>query len=951
MLRANRLKLGSRLLRTSASSKQWRHLSSKTDKPVMAIRREDYGSQWERRAPLNPLQVKSFVDAGVKVMVAPSNRRAYTMEDYSKAGAVIQEDLSEASLILGVKQVPINRLLADKTYCFFSHTIKAQSENMPLLDAILEKNIRLIDYEKLVDENGKRVVAFGKFAGIAGMLNILHGIGLRLLALGHHTPFIHIAAAHNYRNTGMAMQAVRDAGYRIALGELPQSIGPMSFVFMGSGNVSQGAQEVIADLPVEYVKAQDLRNAVEKGDHTKVYATVVHRKDHIVRRGGGEFDREEYDRNPELYRSTFSEKIAPWASCIINGIFWNIGHPRFLTNMDTKTLLSPEMSPVAPEAPGCPRLPHRLLAICDITADPGGSIEFIEECSSIESPFDLYDANHKHQHFMSQRPRFSGDGVLVCSIDNMPAQLPREATDFFGNLLQPLVPDMLKSDAKRPFEEENLSRIVKDAVITSNGRLTPKFEYIQHLREVTMPHEQASHQVIPSSFGSEKQRVLLLGSGHMATPIVEYLTKNGSVAVTIASADKTEADALAAKYDSTNSLYMNIARHTDQMDKAIQEHDIVISMLPFKFHPAVAEKCVAHKKNMVTASYAGPEMRALQQGALDAGVTLFNEIGLDPGIDHMLAMECFHNIKAEGGKIRFFDSWCGGLPAPEHSENPLRYKFNWSASASVGAIMRDAKYLKNGEEVYIPPGMLMEESNVQEINFLPGFNLEGYFNRDSTSYIFAYGIPTAHTVTRGTLRYKGFCKAVTSLSKLGLVDDKPHPALDDSAPDITWHELMCKVLGCDTQTSSSRLESIVYEKLGQDEEKLNAVLQLGLLSEAVVNRQNTLLETLSAYLSHVQGYQNGERDLVIMKHRIGVEWPDKMTSTEEVSMTVYGDAYGHSAMAKMVGYPTAIAAKMIMDGEILQKGVILPFSKDIYHLILNRLKAEDIRAASRTIHH
>ncbi|XP_022109027.1 alpha-aminoadipic semialdehyde synthase, mitochondrial-like isoform X2 [Acanthaster planci] len=949
MLRANRLKLAQQLLRASASPKQWRHLSSKGDKPVMAIRREDYGSQWERRAPLNPLQVKSFVDNGVKVLVAPSNRRAYTMEDYSKAGAVIQEDLSEASLILGVKQVPIERLLADKTYCFFSHTIKAQSENMPLLDAILEKNVRLIDYEKLVDENGKRLVAFGKFAGIAGMLNILHGIGLRLLALGHHTPFIHIAAAHNYRNTGMAMQAVRDAGYRIALGELPHSIGPLSFVFMGSGNVSQGAQEVIADLPVEYVEAKDLRSAVEKGDHRKVYATVVHRKDHIVRRDGTAFDKDEYDGHPDLYRSTFSEKIAPWASCIINGIFWNIGHPRFLTNMDTKTLLSPEMSPVAPEAPGCPRLPHRLLAICDITADPGGSIEFIEECSSIESPFDLYDANHKHQHFMSQR--FSGDGVLVCSIDNMPAQLPREATDFFGNLLQPWVPEMLKSDAKKPFEEEKLSRVITDAIIASNGKLTPKFEYIQQLREVTMPKEESPHVVVPSSFGAEKQRVLLMGSGHMAEPIVEYLTRNGGVAVTIASADKPEADALAAKYDGTNSLYLNVARHTDQTEKAVQEHDIVISMLPYKLHPQVAEKCVAYKKNMVTASYASPEMRALQQGALDAGVTLLNEIGLDPGIDHMLAMECFHNAKAEGGKVRFFDSWCGGLPAPEHSENPLRYKFNWSATASVGAIMRDAKYLQNGEEVFIPPGMLMHESNVQEINFLPGFHLEGYFNRDSTNYVFAYGIPTAHTVRRGTLRYKGFCKTVTSFPKLGLVDDKLHPALVDGAPDITWHELMCKVLGCDTQTSTSRLESIIYDRLGQDEERLNAVLQLGLLSDTVVNKQNSLLDTLSTYLSHTLAYENGERDLVIMKHRIGVEWPNKITSTEEISLTVYGDAYGYSAMAKMVGYPTAIAAKMIMDGEILQKGVVLPFSKDIYHLILNRLKAEDIRAASRTVHH
>lgn len=156
------------------------------------------------------------------------------------AGAVIREDISNASVIFGVKQVPIDSLIPGKTYCFFSHTIKAQESNMPLLDAILEKNIRLIDYERIIDESGQRQVAFGKYAGIAGMINILHGLGLRLLALGHHTPFTHIGPPHNYRNSSMARAAVRDCGYEIALGLMPRSIGPLTFVFTGSGNVSQG---------------------------------------------------------------------------------------------------------------------------------------------------------------------------------------------------------------------------------------------------------------------------------------------------------------------------------------------------------------------------------------------------------------------------------------------------------------------------------------------------------------------------------------------------------------------------------------------------------------------------------------------------------------------------------------------------------------------------------------
>ena len=161
------------------------------------------------------------------------------MAAYANVGAKIQEDITEASCIFGVKQVPIDALISNKTFCFFSHTIKAQPDNMDLLDAMLEKNVRCVDYETMCDANGGRVVAFGKYAGKAGMIDILHGIGLRLLALGHHTPFMHIGQAHNYRNSHHARQGIRDAGYEISLDMMPKSIGPMTFVFTGSGNVSQ----------------------------------------------------------------------------------------------------------------------------------------------------------------------------------------------------------------------------------------------------------------------------------------------------------------------------------------------------------------------------------------------------------------------------------------------------------------------------------------------------------------------------------------------------------------------------------------------------------------------------------------------------------------------------------------------------------------------------------------
>lgn len=326
-------------------------------KPVLAIRREDV-SAWERRAPLAPKHVKELTQMGYKVLVQPSNRRAIHEKDYIKAGGIIQEDISEASLIVGVKRPPEGKLIPKKNYAFFSHTIKAQEANMPLLDEILRQEVRLFDYEKMVDHKGMRVVAFGKWAGVAGMINILHGLGLRFLALGHHTPFMHIGMAHNYRNSSQAVQAVRDAGYEISLGLMPKSVGPLTFVFTGTGNVSRGAQEMFNALPCEFVEPHELKEVSRSGDLRKVYGTVLSRHHHLVRKRDGMYDPADYDKHPELYTSRFNTDIAPYTTCLINGIYWEQNTPRLLSQQDAQKLLVPVKSAAgAPE--GCPELPHK----------------------------------------------------------------------------------------------------------------------------------------------------------------------------------------------------------------------------------------------------------------------------------------------------------------------------------------------------------------------------------------------------------------------------------------------------------------------------------------------------------------------------------------------------------------------------------------------------------------
>ncbi|XP_008202921.1 alpha-aminoadipic semialdehyde synthase, mitochondrial isoform X2 [Nasonia vitripennis] len=900
---------------------------------VIAIRREDQ-SVWERRAPLAPSNVRRLIRAGVKVIVQPSNRRAYPAGSYLAAGAQVQEDISTASVIFGVKQVPIDALIPNKTYCFFSHTIKAQESNMPMLDAILDKNIRLLDYEKLTDDNGQRLVAFGKYAGVAGMVNILHGLGLRLLALGHHTPFMHIGPAHNYRNSGMARQAIRDAGYEIALGAMPKSIGPLTFIFTGSGNVSQGGQEVFQELPHEYVPPEMLRKVAEHGDANKIYACEVRRRHHLERKEGGGFDPEEYDQHPERYISTFSKKIAPYASVIINGIYWAVDSPKLLTIPDAKNLLRPAYTPWLPISVGAPALPHRMLAICDISADPGGSIEFMNECTTIDTPFCLYDADRN-----KDTKSFKGPGVLVCSIDNMPTQLPREATDFFGDLLFPYALDIIRSDAKKPLDEHNFTPAVHGAIIASNGELTPNFQYIQELRQQNTIRSRHKD----NGDVSKSRTVVVLGAGYVSSPLVEYLHRDEDLRIIVGSQYKDEADALAQKYPGVEPVLLDVVERPEGLDEIVDTADIVVSLLPYSLHHIVAKSCIQSKKHLVTASYLNDKVKALHEEAEAAGVTILNEVGLDPGIDHLLALEVFDDIRQAGGRVESFVSWCGGLPAPECSYNPLRYKFSWSPRGVLLNTLSPAKYYHEGQIVEITGGGDLM-STVQQLDFLPGFALEGFPNRDSTIYKELYGIQHANTVLRGTLRFRGYSDTIQGLQLLGLIDPNAHPILHPNGPDITWRSVVCNLLGlANDDIFYENLKQKLAERLGS-EERAKSIEDLGLLKEDPVLKLNTPLDTLSHYLSKKLVYEKNERDLIILRHDIGIRWPDSRLEQRGINMVTYGDVKGHSAMARTVGYPTAIAVKMILDGEIQQRGMVLPFTPDIYRPMLTRLRAEGLES-------
>ncbi|XP_036962004.1 alpha-aminoadipic semialdehyde synthase, mitochondrial [Acanthopagrus latus] len=893
---------------------------------VMAIRREDV-NPWERRAPLAPRHVKELTNAGVKVLVQPSNRRAIHEKYFLRAGAVVQEDISEASLIIGVKRPPEEKVIPRKTYAFFSHTIKAQEANMGLLEDLLTKEVRLIDYEKMVDPNGYRIVAFGQWAGVAGMINILHGLGLRFLALGHHTPFMHIGMAHNYRNVSQAIQAVRDCGYEISMGLMPKSIGPVTFCFTGTGNVSKGAQDILNELPVEYVEPHELKDVSETEDLAKVYATVLSRHHHLVRKSDSIYDPMEYENHPELYTSHFRTSVAPYTTCLINGIYWDPHTPRLLRRLDAQKLIRPSKSSHA-FAEGSPGLPHKLLAICDISADTGGSIEFMTECTTIDKPFCMYDADQHIDH-----DSVEGNGILMCSIDNLPAQLPIEATEYFGDRLFPYIWEMLPSDATRPLEEEEFSPQVRDAVITSNGALTPKFEYIEKLRE-----RREKAQIMKKS---GMKRVLLLGSGYVSGPVVEYLTRDEKTQVTVASVLLKQAEELAAKYPNTIPVTLDVSSQEGHLDSLVKDHDLVISVLPYSFHPLIAKHCIKRKVNMVTASYLSPAMKELHSSVEEAGITIVNEMGLDPGIDHMLAMECIDQAKADGCTVESYSSFCGGLPAPECSDNPLRYKFSWSPYGVLLNTISPAIFLRDNQVVSIPAGGSLMESTTP-MDFLPGFSLEGFPNRDSTKYAEPYGIQTAHTLIRGTLRFKGFSKAMSGFVKLGLIHSEACPILHHSASPVSWKELLCTQMGLSPSVSNEAFEDAVYERIGKDDFGMDSLRWFGMLSDEPVPHADSVLAALTKHLEAKLSFEKGERDMIILRNDVGLRHPTGELETKHISLVVYGDPNGFSAMAKTVGYPAAIAARMVLDGEITTKGLVVPMVKEVYGPALARLKEEGL---------
>ncbi|KAI9031949.1 saccharopine dehydrogenase [Phycomyces nitens] len=438
------------------------------------------------------------------------------------------------------------------------------------------------------------------------------------------------------------------------------------------------------------------------------------------------------------------------------------------------------------------------------------------------------------------------------------------------------------------------------------------------------------------------KKILLLGSGFVAAPCVEYILRKPENKLTIASRRIENAKELAGQYKNTTAVSCDI-NNDKAIDEIVAQHDVIISLIPYIYHAKVIAAAVKHKKHVVTTSYVSPAMMEYDQAAKDAGITVMNEIGLDPGIDHLYAVRTIDTVHKEGGKLNEFISFCGGLPAPEDSNNPFGYKFSWSARGVLLALKNTAKYLENGKVVEVSGTALMDSAKVLNTGY-PGFAFVGYGNRDSTVYDKRYNIPEATTIIRGTIRYDGFPQFVKALVVLGFLSEDEQPHLSAASSDIAWNQVIGKVVGSSDLSENALKAAIIakcdLENNPRKDHILDGMKWVGFFSDNKVHRRGNLLDTFCATLEEKMQYEEGERDLVFLQHRFEIELKDGSKQTRTSTLVEFGVPGGFSAMAKTVGVPCGIAVQLILDGKITKTGVLAPMSAEINDPIIELLEKE-----------
>lgn len=432
---------------------------------TIGIRREDK-NEWERRVPLVPADVADLVrDHGLEFVVQPSPIRVFADADFAAAGAAVERDLSSADIVLAVKEMPVDELAGRKVYVFFSHTVKGQARNMPMLRHILDAGATLIDYERIADEQNRRLIFFSLHAGYAGMIESLRALGLRLQHLGRETPLAELRHAWQYPNLGAAEAHLRELGETVAARGLGGDGRPAVVGIAGYGNVARGCRHILEWLPVREVSPGELP-AAAVDPAAGPLLQVVFREEHMVepRAAEAHFVLQDYYQRPANYRGIF-ERHLPYLDLLVNTIYWEDRYPRLVTRKWVKQAWQGGTRP-------------RLQVIGDISCDIDGSIEITRKAPAPDNPCYVYEAATGEL-----RDGVEGDGPVVMSVDNLPCELPRESSEHFSRVLRTMVPALARADFTRDFAGLDLPPHLKKAVIAHRGELAPAYTYLKEVLE------------------------------------------------------------------------------------------------------------------------------------------------------------------------------------------------------------------------------------------------------------------------------------------------------------------------------------------------------------------------------------------------------------------------------------------------------------------------------------
>ncbi len=435
--------------------------------------------------------------------------------------------------------------------------------------------------------------------------------------------------------------------------------------------------------------------------------------------------------------------------------------------------------------------------------------------------------------------------------------------------------------------------------------------------------------------------VLVLGAGLVTRPLVRYLLEQPDFKVIVASRTVSKAEKLVDGHSRGEARQL-LVQEEDHLKDLISQSDLVISLVPWTYHPVVAKHCLELAKHLITTSYVKEAMQDLDRQVRDKNLLFLNEIGLDPGIDHMSAIKIIHGVEDRGGKIVSFYSYCGGLPAPEANTNPFGYKFSWSPRGVVLAGKNTGRYLKEGREVNVPSEDLFTHTWTIEIESIG--ELTAYPNRDSIPYIDTYGLKDAKSMFRGTLRNPGWCETWKKFVDLGLLDEQERSGWQGKTYADFTRTLVKK------PTGNLRADLAKQFEIPENSAILDRFEWLGLLDDDPLPVESgSPLDILAGRLLEKMPYEPGERDMIVLHHEFIAEYPD-LPAKEKITSTLidFGIPNGDSAMSRTVSLPAAVAAKMVLHGKIKATGVHIPVLPEIYEPVLKELEDLGITFKERT---